>query len=274
MWQRSQGDVPTSVGNLLVATKQLEEALRQWSVRRASDNEVSDTYVTVGTEFNNMINAFAQHQIDLRWVLAPPLLLSPLFPHVPEPSSSLSSFPITFILYQPMTETSNVAAYVCFNSALRRLMHSQRNPLSPRRPPRRARVLPRRRAVPGDTRAVHARCAADTVHPAVVVEGEAGDVEGREGQVLSEGPGGGVVLRKLGERVEEETKKKETRKGRKEGRKGGSWSTSHHPTSTYVCSSANECERVISCIIYVPSLSHLLLFCFLNHVLFVCSVLL
>ncbi|KZP11104.1 hypothetical protein FIBSPDRAFT_757205, partial [Athelia psychrophila] len=59
------GDVPTAVGNLLVATKGLEAALRQWGEQRVSENEVSDTYVVVGTEFNNMITAFAQHQIDL-----------------------------------------------------------------------------------------------------------------------------------------------------------------------------------------------------------------
>ena len=67
--QRSVGDVPTAVKNLLLATKQLQVALRQWSIQQASETEVSDTYVTVGTEFNETVKAFAQHKIDLRFVL-------------------------------------------------------------------------------------------------------------------------------------------------------------------------------------------------------------
>jgi len=69
---RSAGDVANAVGNLLVATKELENSLIQWSVGRATENEVSDTYVVVGTEFNNMITAFAQHQIDLSEIHAVP----------------------------------------------------------------------------------------------------------------------------------------------------------------------------------------------------------
>lgn len=64
--QRSPGDVPTAVRNLLVATKRLQESLRLWSLDRATENEVSNVYVTVGTEFNVVINAFAQHRIELR----------------------------------------------------------------------------------------------------------------------------------------------------------------------------------------------------------------
>jgi len=62
---RSAGDVPTTVKNLLVAMKQLQEALRLWSVRQATETEVSNTYVVVGTEFNNTVIAFSQHKIDL-----------------------------------------------------------------------------------------------------------------------------------------------------------------------------------------------------------------
>jgi hypothetical protein len=62
---RSSDDVPTAVRNLLVATKQLQEALRLWSVQQATEMEVSDTYVTVGTDFNETVSAFAQHKIDL-----------------------------------------------------------------------------------------------------------------------------------------------------------------------------------------------------------------
>ena len=60
--------MPTAVKNLLVATKQLQEVLRLWSVRQATETDVSNTYVTVGTEFNCAVEAFAQHKIDLRFV--------------------------------------------------------------------------------------------------------------------------------------------------------------------------------------------------------------
>jgi len=69
---RSTGDVPTAVKNLLVATKQLQEMLSLWSTQRATESDVSDTYVTVGTEFNNAVNAFAQHKIDLSEVHSVP----------------------------------------------------------------------------------------------------------------------------------------------------------------------------------------------------------
>jgi len=62
---RSAGDVPTAVKNLLVATKRLQEALRLWSIQQATETDVSNIYVTVGTEFNEVVGAFAQHKIDL-----------------------------------------------------------------------------------------------------------------------------------------------------------------------------------------------------------------
>ncbi|KAH6906355.1 hypothetical protein BKA70DRAFT_406614 [Coprinopsis sp. MPI-PUGE-AT-0042] len=60
-----QGDVPTSVHNLLASTKRLQSVLKDWSHSRASVSEVSDVYVQIGTEFNTVIHAFAYHQIDL-----------------------------------------------------------------------------------------------------------------------------------------------------------------------------------------------------------------
>jgi hypothetical protein len=66
--QRSAGDVSTTIKNLLVATKQLQEALKLWSTHQATETEVSNTYVTIGTEFNNVVTAFSQHKIDLRSV--------------------------------------------------------------------------------------------------------------------------------------------------------------------------------------------------------------
>ncbi|KIM88309.1 hypothetical protein PILCRDRAFT_814208 [Piloderma croceum F 1598] len=69
---RSAGDVPTTVKNLLVATKQLQEVLGLWSVHQASETEVSNTYVTVGTEFNTAVEAFAHHKINLSEVHSVP----------------------------------------------------------------------------------------------------------------------------------------------------------------------------------------------------------
>lgn len=42
--------------------------LRLWSVKRATDGDVSDLYVQIGNDLNLTIGAFAQHQIDLRYV--------------------------------------------------------------------------------------------------------------------------------------------------------------------------------------------------------------
>ncbi|KAJ7161081.1 hypothetical protein C8R46DRAFT_905243 [Mycena filopes] len=62
---RTSGDVPTAVRNLLLSTKDLQKALSQWSVGRASETQVSDVYVQIGTDFNACIAAFAYHRIDL-----------------------------------------------------------------------------------------------------------------------------------------------------------------------------------------------------------------
>nr|GAT47986.1 bud site selection protein 6 [Mycena chlorophos] len=59
------GDVPTAVRNLLESTKQLPDALRRWGYGEASESDVSDVYVAVGTDFNTMVQAFAVHHIDL-----------------------------------------------------------------------------------------------------------------------------------------------------------------------------------------------------------------
>ncbi|KAF7982519.1 hypothetical protein HWV62_28130 [Athelia sp. TMB] len=98
---RNIGDVPIAVGNLLVATKDLESALRNWSAGRASENEVSDTYVVVGTEFNNMITAFAQHGIDLSEIHSVPTDLRTVL------ESCLGEEPSPYILedYMPDVRT-------------------------------------------------------------------------------------------------------------------------------------------------------------------------
>ncbi|KAL0581770.1 hypothetical protein V5O48_000247 [Marasmius crinis-equi] len=63
--QRTPGDVPAAVRNLLLSMKQLQEVLRQWSIAQASEGQVSDVYVQIGTDFNTTMHAFAYHQIDL-----------------------------------------------------------------------------------------------------------------------------------------------------------------------------------------------------------------
>jgi hypothetical protein len=62
------GDVPTAVKSLLLATKQLQEALYQWSIGQVSETDVSDVYVRIGTDFNHALHAFAYYSIDMRWV--------------------------------------------------------------------------------------------------------------------------------------------------------------------------------------------------------------
>ncbi|KAJ7457057.1 hypothetical protein FB451DRAFT_1047753 [Mycena latifolia] len=62
---RSPGDVPAAVRSLLLATKDLTKALTQWSRGQASETHVSDVYVQIGTDFNNTVQAFAHHRIDL-----------------------------------------------------------------------------------------------------------------------------------------------------------------------------------------------------------------
>ncbi|KAK0444698.1 hypothetical protein EV421DRAFT_1890436 [Armillaria borealis] len=63
--QRVPGDVPTAVHALLLSTKQLQESLRLWSINQATETQVSDVYVQIGTQFNTTIHAFAYHKIDL-----------------------------------------------------------------------------------------------------------------------------------------------------------------------------------------------------------------
>jgi len=53
------------VTSLLDATKELTECLQLWSVARATEEQVSDVYVTVGTKFNLMVAAFMSVGIDM-----------------------------------------------------------------------------------------------------------------------------------------------------------------------------------------------------------------
>ncbi|KAK7015835.1 hypothetical protein VNI00_009167 [Paramarasmius palmivorus] len=63
--QRTPGDVPASVRNLLLSMKRLQEILRHWSLNQATEGQVSDVFVQIGTDFHTTVHAFAHHQIDL-----------------------------------------------------------------------------------------------------------------------------------------------------------------------------------------------------------------
>jgi hypothetical protein len=62
---RAPGDVPSAVRNLLLSMKQLQETLKHWSVGQATETQVSDVYVQIGTDFNATVHAFSYHKIDL-----------------------------------------------------------------------------------------------------------------------------------------------------------------------------------------------------------------
>ncbi|TIA78905.1 hypothetical protein E3P89_03825 [Wallemia ichthyophaga] len=55
----------SSVTRLLVATKQLLEALNLWAQGRMSENGVSDVYVKLGNDFNAAVAAFGSVKIDM-----------------------------------------------------------------------------------------------------------------------------------------------------------------------------------------------------------------
>ncbi|KAF9653344.1 hypothetical protein BDM02DRAFT_1890901 [Thelephora ganbajun] len=58
-------NVQETVAALLETTKQLQDCLRRWSIGKASDEQVSDVYVDVGTKFNATVTAFMSLGIDL-----------------------------------------------------------------------------------------------------------------------------------------------------------------------------------------------------------------
>lgn len=53
---------------LLVAIKQLLEALRLWSTLKMSEIQVSDVYVHMGNGLNEAIVAFSAFDIDMSYV--------------------------------------------------------------------------------------------------------------------------------------------------------------------------------------------------------------
>ncbi|RPA81835.1 AIP3-domain-containing protein [Ascobolus immersus RN42] len=63
-FQGQISSIERSVTHLLVATKQLLETLTSWSRGMATENEVSDVYVRLGSEFNNACRSFMAIGID------------------------------------------------------------------------------------------------------------------------------------------------------------------------------------------------------------------
>ncbi|KAF7307913.1 Bud site selection protein 6 [Mycena kentingensis (nom. inval.)] len=63
--QARVGDVGACVRSLLLSTKQLPDALAQWARGELTEEDVSDVYVRVGSDFNATVQAFAVHRVDL-----------------------------------------------------------------------------------------------------------------------------------------------------------------------------------------------------------------
>ncbi|KAJ8482433.1 hypothetical protein ONZ45_g14948 [Pleurotus djamor] len=64
--------VESAVTRLLVAIKQLLEALTSWSQLKMDENQVSDVYVRLGNDFNAAVAAFSAFNIDMRELLSVP----------------------------------------------------------------------------------------------------------------------------------------------------------------------------------------------------------
>ncbi|KAF8892062.1 actin interacting protein 3-domain-containing protein [Infundibulicybe gibba] len=64
--------VESAVTLLLVAIKQLLEALTLWSQLKMDENQVSDVYVRLGNEFNAAVTAFAAFNINMSELLSVP----------------------------------------------------------------------------------------------------------------------------------------------------------------------------------------------------------
>ncbi|OCH86936.1 hypothetical protein OBBRIDRAFT_188779 [Obba rivulosa] len=62
---KAHSDVHNAVSRLLGLTKQLQDVLQLWGLRRASEEQVSDAFVLVGAQFSTTVNLFWQHQIDM-----------------------------------------------------------------------------------------------------------------------------------------------------------------------------------------------------------------
>lgn len=62
---KQTSNVESTVTRLLVAIKQLLEALTLWSTGKMTEQQVSDVYVRLGNDFNAAVAAFAAFNIDM-----------------------------------------------------------------------------------------------------------------------------------------------------------------------------------------------------------------
>lgn len=59
--------IEATVTKLLVATKQLLEGLTLWSTRKMTEDQVSDIFVQLATQFNLATQSFHEVGIDTRY---------------------------------------------------------------------------------------------------------------------------------------------------------------------------------------------------------------
>ncbi|KAF9517967.1 hypothetical protein BS47DRAFT_1482919 [Hydnum rufescens UP504] len=89
--------VESAVTRLLVAIKQLLEALTYWSTGKMTDLQVSDVYVQLGNDFNSAVAAFAAFRIDMSELLSVPEDLR----HVLEDALAEEASPAVLEVYLP-----------------------------------------------------------------------------------------------------------------------------------------------------------------------------
>ncbi|KZT07527.1 uncharacterized protein LAESUDRAFT_631990, partial [Laetiporus sulphureus 93-53] len=58
-------DVHSAVSRLLGLTKQLQEVLQLWGSRQATEEQCSDAFVLVVSQFNTTVNVFWRHGVDM-----------------------------------------------------------------------------------------------------------------------------------------------------------------------------------------------------------------
>ena len=73
-----QPSVGSAVIRLLTSIKDLVESLEEWSQQRMTDVDVSDVYVRLVNDFNEVVVTFAAHEIEM--TLVPPSSHSSLSP--------------------------------------------------------------------------------------------------------------------------------------------------------------------------------------------------
>ena len=63
---RSETEVQRAVSRLLSLTKQLQDVLNLWAHGSAYEEDVSDAYVLIGSQFDATVHAFWRAGVDLR----------------------------------------------------------------------------------------------------------------------------------------------------------------------------------------------------------------